>query len=94
MVFGVFTVFVFDCMMLMIVTFPLFANLANDDACCRRFKIFLKVCSLEKSGAPAETRGESTAVQSGFIWHQFLLSRRRLQRSVYINRNSKALATP
>ena len=33
-------VFCFDCMMLMFVTFSLFANLDDDDACCRRFKIY------------------------------------------------------
>ena len=37
-----FELFVFDCMMLMFVNFSLFANLADDDACYRRFKIHLK----------------------------------------------------
>ena len=38
-------------------------------------------------------QGESTAVQSGFLWHQFLFSRRKLHRRVYTLRKSKALAT-
>lgn len=62
----------FDLLLLML-TFALSANLADEDDCCRRLKIFLNGLLCLKFGAPAETRGESTAVQSGFIWHQFLL---------------------
>ena len=58
----------FDFLLLML-TFALSANLADEDDCCRRLKIFLNGLLCLKFGAPAETRGESTAVQSGFIWH-------------------------
>ena len=60
----------FDLLLLML-TFALSANLADEDDCCRRLKIFLNGLLWLKFGAPAETRGESTAVQTGFIWHQF-----------------------